>query len=157
MCGGAGSVIGMNFTEWLETITTDSQADVAKAIGMSRRTLQNQLYGTPKIETIIKIADEYHSNPLVALVDLGYVEPHWLESLVGNLEAAGAAMSPGMVADLAVKHILRGVESDAFDTPVDELIERRRNRQASFDPLRDVATGDDQDKDRYPGDDDDHP
>lgn len=111
----------MNFTEWLETITSDSQSEVAKKIGMSRRTLQNQLYGTPKAETVIKIADEYGVNPHRALTELGYVEEHWLEELIGDIDAALLAASEPKLSDEVLRRMLRGVKTEALTTPVSEL------------------------------------
>lgn len=78
----------MTFTAWLESITPDSQGEIAKKIGIARRTLQNQIYGTPKLETIVKIADTYGVNPHRALSELGYIKAHWLQELAGDIDAA---------------------------------------------------------------------
>lgn len=115
----------MEYTEWLETITSDSQNEVAEKIGIARRTLQNQLYGTPKMETIVKISEAYGINPHQALTGLGYINAHWLRALATDVEATLIAATEQQLSDEVLRRMVRGLETDVLDTPVDELIEER--------------------------------
>lgn len=119
----------MDFPEWLASITTETQGDVAARIGMSRRTLQYQLTHGPKIETVIALADAYATNPLVALTQLGYVDGHWLSELIGDIPGALASAPEESLAEEILRRMLAGRGSDVFDTPVDELMEARSRTQ----------------------------
>lgn len=111
----------MTFTAWLESITPDSQGEIAKKIGIARRTLQNQIYGTPKLETIVKIADTYGVNPHRALSELGYIKAHWLQELAGDIDAALLAADEEQLATEVLRRMKIGVETEALTTPIDEL------------------------------------
>lgn len=111
----------MNFTAWLESLTDDSQSVIAEKIGMSRRTLQNQIYGTPKMETIVKIAETYGLNPHLALTDLDYINARWLEDLVGDSDAALLAATEDELSQEVLRRMLRGVKTEALTTPIDEM------------------------------------
>lgn len=69
----------MKFRDWLRNTTSDKQEEIARKIGLSRRALQNQIYREPKIETIIKISEEYEVSPIIALTDLGFLDPKWMK------------------------------------------------------------------------------
>lgn len=115
----------MNFPEWITSITADSQGDVAARVGLPLRTLQYQIRNGPKIETVIAVADAYGHNPFVALVDLGYIDDRWLDQLSESTEAALMAASDEQLTDEILRRLKKG--SRNFDTPVDDLAERRSN------------------------------
>lgn len=118
----------MEYSKWLQSITDDSQEETAKKIKVSRRTLQNQLYGQLKPETAIKIGEAYGLNPHVVLNKLGFVADHWLAELVDDRLAHAASLTEEELADEVLRRMLRGVETDALTTPVDELATRRSNK-----------------------------
>lgn len=139
----------MEYTEWLENLTTDSQNEIAEKIGISRRTLQNQIYGTPKMETVVKIAEAYGLNPHVALSDLGYIDTQWLDALVGDIDAALLAADEPRLADEVLRRMMKGAKTDEFTTPVDALAERHL-RVADSSPDEDALRGYDDDDDHLP-------
>lgn len=78
----------MKFREWLSNVTKDSQGEIAEKIGVSRRTLQNQIYRGPRIETVIDISEAYDVNPVKTLIDLGFLNPKWAIPSRADREAA---------------------------------------------------------------------
>ena len=60
---------------WLRTITTDSQNELSRKVGIPERTLYNQIRkGRLSAENVLKIAEVYNIHPLRALIDNGYVD-----------------------------------------------------------------------------------
>lgn len=132
--------------EWLDSITSDTQGKIAELSGIPRRTLQYQVKNGPQMDTIIAIAEAYEKNPLVAFVELDMVDAHWLEDLVGDVDAALLAASPEQVANLVLMRI-RENEAEGkvteLEMPLDELAMRRPQEAAlledDLEPERYVA------------------
>lgn len=112
---------GMENREWLQGITEDSQGEIADKIGISRRTLQNQIYGELKAETVINIADAYEINPILALYDLGFIASHWMAEIQSNRRMQLASLTEEELRDEVFRRMIRGLESDALTAEVTEV------------------------------------
>lgn len=143
----------MEYSKWLQSITDDSQEETARKIQVSRRTLQNQLYGQLKPETAIKIAEAYGLNPHVVLNKLGFIADHWLAELMEDRLAQAASLTEEELADEVLRRMLKGVETDALTTPVDELAARRANAMGTPDIQALGYVADDSDTEPEMGDD----
>ena len=87
---------------WLRTITTDSQNELSRKVGIPERTLYNQIRkGRLSAENVLKIAEVYNIHPLRALIDNGYVDEKWDKDVETYLTAA----SPRQLADAMIKII----------------------------------------------------
>ena len=124
----------MDNREWLQEVTNDSQEEIAEKIHISRRTLQNQIYGQFKAETVIKIAEVYRLNPHIALHDLGFIAEHWLTDLLDDRRAHAAALTEFELGDEVLRRMLRGVETDALTAEVTEIDFKRAQEEFTTRP-----------------------
>lgn len=128
----AGSIDSMDIKEWLDRITGgDTRENIADTINVSRRTLQNQIAGTPKMETVVAIAEAYDANPITALVDLGLVDERHLARLVGDIDAALTAASPEALGAEVLRRLKEGragiLDAPLNDATVHSIDNRRSN------------------------------
>lgn len=144
----------MEINQWIDQLAGGSTKEVADRINMPKRTLQHQIANGMKMETVVSIATAYDKNPLVALVELGYVEDKWLTELATNPVAGLRASTPEQIFDEVMRLMTLGKGVELFDTDINEVAALRSVPDHTFNPELDVATGDDQDAARY-GDDDD--
>ena len=115
----------MDARKWLDTITDDQPGTIAKKAGIPRRTLYHQLErGEFPIDSIIKITDAYGANPVEALMEIGVIDRVWAN--VPDIIAALRLASDEQLTDEILRRLKRG--SKSFETPVDELMERRSNK-----------------------------
>lgn len=75
------------------------------------------------MESLIKISSAYNSSPLEALIEMGHVAPEWAD--VPNVIAALRQATDEQLTDEILRRLKLG--SKRFDTPLDELAERRSN------------------------------
>lgn len=144
----------MNFESWLDTlIAPETRAMAAKRAGYAQSTISRQLdRGHLRPEMVIALCRAYDRSPVDGLVETGYLFPHEIHG-VGVEQALDMATNQQVLA-LIERRITVDDDRDfraGGDSNVIGL-----HRPVEFDPMRDVATADDQDALRYP-ESDDHP
>lgn len=115
----------MDITDWL-TRVTDSQtpAEISDKTGISKRTIQHQIStGRMSIENLVRIGAAYGHHPIETLIEWGVIDAVW--RTVPNLRAALKLAPEQWLSEEVLERMLRGVETAAFTTPVDELATRR--------------------------------
>lgn len=79
----------INFADWLKSFTGDSISGVARAIGVNRANLNQQvLHGVIPADRVIAIAHAYGRSPVAALRETGYLDHASDESLADRLDRA---------------------------------------------------------------------
>lgn len=161
----------MEHTEWLKAIAgTDSARTISKKSGVPNRTVLNQMdKGTISAENVIKIAEGYGKSPVRALVNTGYLDEEWAQSV--DPETAIWQLTEEQIAEHVLERMKLPGTHQSFETPVDELAARRTSppesttaadqeqgtdedttpsvRTEGYDPLRHVAySGEDEDEQR---------
>lgn len=112
----------MKFNEWLEALTGDGSAEIAKKTGIPKRTLQHQVaHDKPSLENLICISSTYGRSPISTLISLGFIDEVWAQ--VPDIEAALRLATDEQLTDEILRRLLAG--SSAYDTPIDELVARR--------------------------------
>lgn len=159
----------MEHTEWLKAIAgTDSARTISKKSGVPNRTVLNQMdKGTISAENVIKIAEGYGKSPVRALVNTGYLDEEWAQSV--DPETAIWQLTEEQIAEHVLERMKLPGTHQSFETPVDELAARRTSppesttaatteqgtdedttppvRTKGYDPLRHVAySGEDEDE-----------
>lgn len=145
----------MKHTEWLAKVTNGASINAAaNAADIVQRTLSRQLEREHiDAESVIKIAVAYKAHPVRALVDTGYLEPQYARS-VDPLTALRQVPEEAL-ANEVLERMMRGLETDALTTPVDELASRRSNI-SEVDVRGLPYAADDSDTEPEEGDDDYH-
>lgn len=115
---------------------------VAREVGLAQRTLANQI-GKESVsaENVILIAENVDANPVRALVDTGYLESRWAETV--DPATALQTVSEEELAAEVLRRMKIGVTTTALTTPIDELASRRPTYEPEavpeFDPELHVA------------------
>ena len=144
----------MEINEWFNALTDGATTRSAGTkIGVSHTTISRQLRaGELSAEVVIALCRAYDRSPVDGLVETGYLFPHEIHG-VGVEQALDMATNQQVLA-LIERRITVDDDRDfraGGDSNVIGL-----HRPVEFDPMRDVATADDQDALRYP-ESDDHP
>lgn len=115
----------MEHTEWLASVTDrDSARTIAKRSGVPGRTVLNQMEkGRLSAENVIRIADGYGQSPVRALVDTGFIDEQWAETV--DPITALRQVSEEDLADEVLRRMKLPGAHEVLDTPVDELDARR--------------------------------
>ncbi|MGP5578630.1 hypothetical protein [Corynebacterium flavescens] len=129
----------MDINKWLESITTDTPAEISHRTGIPKRTLQHQIAsGKMSVENLVKVGAAYNHHPIETLIEWGIIDQAW--RAVPNIKAALKLAPEEWLADEVLSRMLRGVQTDQFTTPADELLERRSKQGTpDVEPERYVA------------------
>ncbi|MDN6707352.1 hypothetical protein [Corynebacterium glyciniphilum] len=115
----------MEHMKWLEAITAgDSAREIGRHADVSFRTVANQINRHQfSAEVVIKIAEGYSKSPVRALVDTGYLDEEWAKTV--DPETAIWSLSEEAIANHVLERMKLPGTHKVFQTPVDELAERR--------------------------------
>lgn len=131
----------MTHTEWLEGVTGgDSPRKIESRTGVPFRTVTSQKNrGTISAENVIKIAIGYGAHPVGALVETGYLDARYAETI--DPKMAARLLSEGEVADEVLRRMKLGVKSDVLTTDINVVADERSNARR----LHVTPVGDDED------------
>lgn len=117
--------MAMEHTEWIAAIAgNDSSRTIAKKSDIPDRTVLNQMdKGRFSAENVIRIAEGYSKSPVRALVDTGYLDEEWAKTV--DPETAIWSLSEEAIANHVLERMKLPGTHKVFQTPVDELAERR--------------------------------
>lgn len=118
----------MDQEQWLRRATGgDSNRKISERAGISDATLGRHMKNNElPADTIIKIAEAYDSNPIDALVALGFMKPKWTAAptpLSALKQADDKDLTDEILYRLKICKEKRGDASTALDdnTPVDQI------------------------------------
>lgn len=115
----------MEHSDWIDQVGESVRA-VAKAAGIPHRTLASQLEkGKIHPENVIRIAEALGVHPVGALVDTGYLAEKWARAT--DPVIAIRQLSDEQIADEVLRRMKLGSHVE-FETPINELEQRRSNR-----------------------------
>ena len=117
----------MEHTEWLKkTSGDDSVRAAALTADLPQRTLAYQVNaGHISAENVIKIAIGYGVHPVGALVETGYLDAKYAETI--DPKMAARLLSEEEVADEVLRRMKLGVKSDVLTTDINVVTEERSN------------------------------
>lgn len=126
----------MEHTEWLAEIShRASEREVGRQSGVPFRTINSQMKrGRISAEVVIRIAEGYGKSPVRALVDTGYLDEQWAETV--DQITALRQVSEEDLADEVLRRMKLPGAHEVFDTPVDELDARRSAKSNGQVPPR---------------------
>lgn len=133
----------MDHSDWLDHISGGKSVNtVAREAGLVARTFARHVQaGEINAEDVIAIATAYGLNPVRALVDTGYLESRWAETV--DPATALQTVSEEELAAEVLRRMKIGVTTTALTTPIDELASRRPTYEPEavpeFDPELHVA------------------
>lgn len=147
----------MDHIEWLNALTNSASArEIGRRTEVPFRTIANQINrGHLSAEVVIGVAAGYGQSPVRALVDTGFIDEQWAETV--DPITALRQVSEEDLADEVLRRMKLPGAHDVFDTPVDELDARRSAKSNGQVPPR----PDDEDNDTplgavaYSGEDED--
>lgn len=117
----------MKHSEWLiETTGNASPREVGRKAGISFRTVHDQSSRDRlSAENVIKISEAYGVHPVSALIDCDLLAAKW--ATTSDPVAAIRKVSDEQLADEVLRRMKLGSHVE-FETPINELEQRRSNR-----------------------------
>lgn len=118
----------MDQEQWLRRATGgDSNRKISERAGISDATLGRHMKNNElPADTIIKIAEAYNSNPIDALVALGFMQAKWATAttpLTALQQADDKDLTDEILSRLKVSEKVRGSTENALrdNTPVNQI------------------------------------
>lgn len=117
----------MKHSDWLnETTGNASPREIGKKTGISFRTVHDQSARDKlSAENVIKISEAYDVHPVTALIDCDLLAAKW--ATASDPVAAIREVSDEQLADEVLRRMQIGSHME-FETPINELEQRRSNR-----------------------------
>lgn len=117
----------MEHSEWLQKVSKgDSINASANKAGIQQRTLARQVDREHiDAESVIALAIAYGIHPVGALVETGYIDEKWASQIDPFL--AVRKLTDEQILEEILRRMKLPGDHREFTTPVDELIEERRN------------------------------